>query len=155
MGLLNICIYIHISIWIYLYLRKEEENIIWKLDILNEKSKNRQSCWSYSTDQMNQWIIDKDNYGTPPATPGLSNIWVFKLDHFSKHLPSGLMLSISWNVRVSVRVSVCSLLSYRLNVFLLPLPEVGCPKILEIPNHLGKVMERSGLRFEHFCLEVV
>ena len=42
-------------------------------------------------------------------------------------------------------------LRYRLNVFLPPLPEVGCPKFLEIRNPWGKVMERSGLRFENFC----
>ena len=35
------------------------------------------------------------------------------------------------------------------------LPEVGCPKILEIRNPWGKVLERSGLRIEHFCWEVV
>jgi hypothetical protein len=45
---------------------------------------------------------------------------------------------------------MCSLLRYRLNVFLPPLPEVKCPKILEIWNPWGKVMERSGLRLEHF-----
>ena len=32
-----------------------------------------------------------------------------------------------------------------------PLPEVRCPIFLEIQNPWGKVMERSGLRFEHFC----
>ena len=47
-------------------------------------------------------------------------------------------------------MSVCSLLRYHLNVFLPPLPEVGCPKFLEIQNPWGKIMERSGLRFEHF-----
>ena len=36
-----------------------------------------------------------------------------------------------------------------------PLPEIGCPIFLEIQNPWVKVMERSGLRFEHFCLEVV
>jgi hypothetical protein len=83
--------------------------------------------------------------------------------HFSKHWPSGPMLSISRNVRPSVRVfvrlfvclSVCSLLRHRLNVFLPPLPEVGCPIFLEIRNAWGKVMERSGLRYEHFCLKIV
>ena len=70
---------------------------------------------------------------------------------FSKHHPSGPMLSISQNVRVSV----CSLMRYRLNVFLPPLLKVGCSKFLEIRNPWGKVMERSGLRFEHFSLEVV
>ena len=74
---------------------------------------------------------------------------------FSKQRPSGPMLYISRNVRVSVCVSVCSLLRYRLNLFLPPLPKVGCPKFLEIQNPWGKVLERSGLRFEHFCFEVV
>ena len=69
------------------------------------------------------------------------------------------MLSISRNVRLSVRVflrlSVCSLLWYRLNIFLPPLPKIGYPIFLEIQNPWGRVMERSGLRFEHFCLIVV
>ena len=69
------------------------------------------------------------------------------------------MLSISRFVRVSVclsvRVSVCSLLRYRLNAFLPPLPEVGCPIVLEIQNPWGKVMKKSGLRFEYFDLEIV
>ena len=69
------------------------------------------------------------------------------------------MLSISRFVRLSVcpsvRPSVCSLLRYRLTVFLPPLPEVGCPIFLEIQNPWGKIMERSGLRYEHFCLKIV
>ena len=60
------------------------------------------------------------------------------------------MLSISWNVHRSVCLSVCSLLRYRLNVFFPPLPKVGCPIFLEIQNPWGKVMEGSGLKFEHF-----
>ena len=75
--------------------------------------------------------------------------WVFK----------GPMLSISRNVHMcvclSVCLSVCSLLRYRLTVFLPPLPKVGCPIFLEIRNPWGKVMERIGLTFEHFSLEVV
>ena len=59
------------------------------------------------------------------------------------------------SVCLSVCLSVCSPLRYRLTVFLPPLPEVGCPIFLEIRNPWGKVMERSGLTFEHFCLEVV
>ena len=50
---------------------------------------------------------------------------------------------------------VSVLLRYRLTVFLPPLLEIGCQIFLEIPNPWGKVMERSGLIFEHFCLEVV
>ena len=58
-------------------------------------------------------------------------------------------------VCLSVCLSVCSLLRYRLTVFLPPLPEVECPIFLEIRNPWGKVMERTGLTFEHFCLEVI
>ena len=57
---------------------------------------------------------------------------------FSKHWSSGPMLC------VCVCVSVC--------VFTF---EVLCPIFLDIQNSWGKVMERSGLGFEHFCLELV
>ena len=40
-------------------------------------------------------------------------------------------------------------------VFLPPLPKVGCPIFLEIGSPWGKVMKRSGLTFEHFCMEMV
>ena len=56
---------------------------------------------------------------------------------------------------LSVCLSVRSLLMYRLTVFLPPFPEVRCQIFFEIRNPWGKVMERSGLTFEHFCLEVV
>ena len=69
------------------------------------------------------------------------------------------MLSISQNVCLSVclsiRLSVCSLLRYRLTVFLPPLPEVGCQIFLEIRNPWGKEMGKSGPTFENFSLEVV
>ena len=63
--------------------------------------------------------------------------------------------SVCMSVRLSVCLCVCSLLRYRLTVFLSPLPKVGCPIFLEIRNPWGKVMERSGLRYEHFCLKIV
>ena len=56
-------------------------------------------------------------------------------------------------VCVSVCPFVCSLLRYRLNIVLPPLPEVGCPIFLEIRIPWG--VERSGLRFKHFCSKVV
>ena len=69
------------------------------------------------------------------------------------------MLSISRNVslsfRLCVRLCVCSLLRYHVTVFLPPLPEVGYQIFLEIQNPWGKVIERSGLTFEHFSLEMV
>ena len=50
----------------------------------------------------------------------------------------------------SVCLCVCSLLKYRLNVFLPPLPKVGCPIFLQIQNPWGK--KRSGLSREMLCL---
>ena len=85
--------------------------------------------------------------------------WLFLKRWFSKDRPSGPMLFISRNVHLSVCVSVClsvcSLLRYRLTVFFPPFPKVGCPIFLEIRNPWGKVMERNGLTFEHFCFEMV
>ena len=63
--------------------------------------------------------------------------------------------SICPSVCLSVCLCVCSLLGYRLNVFLPPLPEFGCLIFLEIWNPWGKVVKRSGVRFEHFGLKVV
>ena len=59
-------------------------------------------------------------------------------------------------VCLSVCVCVC-LLTFEVPFKRLfaPLPKVGCPIYLEIRNPWGKVMERSGFTFEHFCLEVV
>ena len=72
--------------------------------------------------------------------------------YFQKHRPSGPMLSISRNVHMFVclfvSVSVCSLLRYRLTVFLPPLPEVECPLFLEIWNPWEKEMEKNGHIFE-------
>ena len=55
--------------------------------------------------------------------------------------------NVCLRVCLSVRLFVCSLLRYRLNVFLTPLPKVGCLISLEIWNPRGQVMEKSGLRF--------
>ena len=92
-----------------------------------------------------------------------SRSYILDLDHvklslrifFSKHWPSGPMLSISRNVHMCVCVCVCSLLRYPLTVFLPPLRKVGCPIFLEFRNPWGKVLDRSGIGIEHFCWEVV
>ena len=75
--------------------------------------------------------------------------------HFLMVEDGALSKSICPPVCPCVRLCVCSLLRYHLNVFLPPLPEDGCPILLEIQNSWGKVVERSGLGFEPFCLEVV
>ena len=50
----------------------------------------------------------------------------------------------------SVCLSVCLCVQFKgtvLTSFCPPLPEVGCPKLLEIRNSWGQVIERSGLTF--------
>ena len=76
---------------------------------------------------------------------------------FKKHVFKALALwadafykSKCPSVCPSVCLSVCSLLRYHLTVILPPLPQVGCRIFLDIRNHWGTVMERSGLRFKHF-----
>ena len=56
------------------------------------------------------------------------------------------------SVCLSVCVSVC-LFTFEvpLKRLFAPLPEVGGQTFLEIRNPWGKVMERSGRRFEYFC----
>ena len=76
-------------------------------------------------------------------------------DAFYKSKCPSVCQSVCLSVCLSVRPCVCSLMRYRLNVFLTPLSKVGCPIFLEIQNPWGKVMERSGLRFEYFCLKIV
>ena len=70
------------------------------------------------------------------------------------------MLSIIRNVRLSVCPSFCLFVrvftfEVPLKRFFLPLSKVGCQIFLEIWDPWGKVMERSGLRIEHFGLKVV
>ena len=83
--------------------------------------------------------------GLPRLVFKASALWA---DAFYKSKCPYICLSVC----LFVCLSVCSLLRYRLTVFLPPLPEVGCPIVLEIRNPWGKVIQRSGLRFEHFCL---
>ena len=59
-------------------------------------------------------------------------------------------MSVRLSVCLCVCLSVCSLLRYRLTVFLPPLPEVGCQIFLEIRNPWGKAMKRSGVTLKHF-----
>ena len=60
------------------------------------------------------------------------------------------------SVCVFVRLFVCVFTFYGpFKRLLPPLLEVGCPIFLEIQNSWGKVIERSGLRLEHFCLKMV
>ena len=63
-------------------------------------------------------------------------------------------MSACVSVRLCVCPSVC-VFTFEVPFKCLPLPEVGCPIFLEIRNPWGKVMERSGLTFEHSCLKIV
>ena len=96
----------------------------------------------------------------------------FILSHIVWSLNPNIALDLSWNILLFkesalwadsfykskcpyVCLFVCLFVrhtfSLRLTVFLPPLPEVQCPNFLDIRNPWGKVMERSGLRFENFC----
>ena len=99
---------------------------------------------------LDEKIYWKNLYFTICDMPRLFKAWALWADAFYK----SKCLSVCVSVCVFC-LSVCSLLRYRLNVFLPPLPKVGCPILLEIRNPWGKVLERSGLRFEHFCLQIV
>ena len=76
-----------------------------------------------------------------------SQIWTFLFENCRKLRHKKMFFSSLFSIFFCFR-------SF-LTVFLPPLPEVGCPIFLEIRNPWGKVLERSGLTFEHFCLEVV
>ena len=89
-------------------------------------------------------------------------LWTFCVSrvmcpHFHRIGPLGRFdHRVAMSVCVCVCVFVCPFCPYmHLCICLPPLPEVGCPKFLEIRNPWGKVMERSGLRYEHFCLKIV
>ena len=113
--------------------------------------------WQISSNWLFQRNVDSDLEKAQTSEPWFTIKMASGENYlqFSKHWPPGPMLSISRNVRLSVCPSVGSLLRYCLNVFLPPLPKVGCPIFLEIQNPWGKVMERRVFRFEHFCLNVV
>ena len=72
---------------------------------------------------------------------------------FTKSAPRPIQY-ISRNVRmcVCVYVTLCSL---HLNLFLHPFPKVQSLNFLKIQNTWEKIMERSGLIFEHCCLEMI
>ena len=57
---------------------------------------------------------------------------------FLKNRPSGPILFISLNVHPCLRPFMCSLLRYRLNVFLAPLPTIRCPKLFWGISNLKK-----------------
>ena len=110
--------------------RKKKENTWGKLVIYSVLSRYWffLSFYCYFFFYLKAWnnerkYIHKKNLVLTLTRAVLSELHIHSTLSFSKHRLSGPMLSISKNVRLSV----CSLLRYRLNVFLPPLPEVGCP----------------------------
>ena len=89
--------------------------------------------------------------------------WFLWITTFFKALPlwadafyKSKCLSVCLSVCVSVCPSVC-LFTFEVpfNGLFAPLPKVGCPIVLQIQNTWGKVMEGSGLRYEHFRWKIV
>ena len=64
-------------------------------------------------------------------------------------------MSICLFVGLSICLSVRHTFSLQLTFFMSPLPEVQCPNCFDIQNPWGKVMIRSGFRFEHFWSKMV
>ena len=69
---------------------------------------------------------------------------------FSSNRPTGPIQSSSRDVRVSVCVCVCPFSCGRFWGLFCPHFPKSDVKFLEIQNPWGKVLERSGLRIEHF-----
>ena len=81
--------------------------------------------------------------------------WLFNKT-FSKHRPSGPMLSISQNVRLSVCVSVCPFtFEVPFNGLFAPTSQSRMFNIFRDSESFGKSNGKNGLTFEHFCLEMV
>ena len=72
-----------------------------------------------------------------------SQIWTFLFENCLKSPRKKTFISSLFSVFFGFRSFF--------TVFLPPLPEVGCPIFLEIRNPWGKVIVRSGLKFENFC----
>ena len=112
--ILELSLYIKVSL--YLLIDGSESEASFQAESLKSGSTARKCFW-----------VSRDNFRLK-LSMCCTNF------QFSKHRPSGPMLSISQNVCLSVCLSVCvcvcvcSLLRYRLTVFLPPLPKVGCPK---------------------------
>ena len=64
-----------------------------------------------------------------------------------------LRFKVDLSVCVCVRPSVCSLFEVLFKRLLPNFPEVQCQNFLDFWNPWGKVMKRSGLRFETFAHE--
>ena len=88
----------------------------------------------------------------PLALPGSAKYirqYIFGSYYFQSIGPLGrCFLKVNLFICLSVCLSVCSLLRYRLNVFLLLLPEVRRQIFLEIRHPWGKVMKRNGFRIK-------
>ena len=99
-----------------------------------------------SRSRMSNIFRDSESLGKSDGKKW-SQIWTLLFQNCLKSLRKKKKFSSLF----SVFFGFCSFLT----VFLPPLPEVGCPIFLGIQNPWGKVMERSGLRYEHFCLKIV
>ena len=74
---------------------------------------------------------------------------------FSSNRSTGPIRSSSRDVRPSVCLLMSPFHVLDYEAYLPPLPEVRCPNFLEIWNPWETVLERSVLRTEQFCWEVV
>ena len=90
--------------------------------------------------QMSKIFRDLEFFGKSNGQKW-SQIWTFLLKN-------GLESPRHQKFFLRIFFFICSL---HLNIFLPPLPKVQCPNLINFLNSLGKLMERSGLRFDYFC----
>ena len=118
--------------------RKKAFLLALQFEKISQKAVMRKNCNSYIQNKL----INLG--GTLFKT---SALWA---DDFYESICQYVCVCVCVSVGLSACVCVCSLLRYRLRFFLHTLPEVRCPKCLEIWNPWRKEIRRSGLRFENF-----
>ena len=109
--------------------------------------------WTHEFD--NTHVIDIDSWYTigSPESHMYERAECYPYAGFSSNRPTGPIQSSSCDVRVSVSVSVCLFdVSFHVVYFEAYFAPTSRNRISKIWNPWGKVLERSGLRIEHFLV---
>ena len=106
---------------------------------------------------LNLFVQFKHLFAPTFRSPMSKLFWIFGIlgEKCWKEVVSDLKIFAHKGCKIAVAKKVFyrffNICSFCLNIFLPPLPEVQCPNFLDFRNLWGKVLEKSGLRFENFC----